>query len=123
MIDNKGEKVGYIGSSRDITKRKKAEKAMIESMKRFDSLLALVPVGIHVVWIRANGHMEFDYVSDRWCDIHHVNRDEALKDISQVHKMIHKDDIEGFYLQNKEAAQERKKFVWEGRFIIENKIR
>ena len=123
MHNNKGEKIGYIGSSRDITKRKKAEKAMIESMKRFDSLLALVPVGIYVVWIRANGHMEFDYVSDRWCDIHQVNREAVLTDINQVNKMIHKDDLEDFRLQNKIAAQERKKFVWEGRFNIDNKIR
>ena len=121
--NNLGKKIGYIGSSRDITKRKMAEKAMLKSMNRFDSLLARVPVGIYVVWIRADGSMDFDYVSDRWCDIHQVTREEALADISQVHKFIHKDDLEGFIQRNEKAAKELKRFVWEGRFINHDEVR
>lgn len=123
MVNDLGEKIGYVGISRDITQRKKTEEVITESVDRFDNLLARVPVGIYVFWIRANGHMEFEYVSDRWCDIHQISREEALADVSQVHKLIHKDDLEDFLLLNKEAAQYRKKFVWEGRFLNRGKHR
>ncbi len=122
LVNDLGEKIGYIGSSRDITKRKTAEKAMLNSMDRFDSLLTRVPIGIYVVWIRADGSMDFDYVSDRWCDIHQVSREEVLTDISTVNKFIHKDDLESFISRNKKAAQDRKKFTWEGRFLRQDEV-
>jgi PAS domain S-box-containing protein len=123
MLNDDGEKIGYVGISRNITKRKKAEKALTESIERFDSLLTKVPVGIYIFWIRASGHMEFEYVSDRWCEIHQISREEALADVSQVHKLIHKDDSESFLLLNREAARNLKTFVWEGRFMSGGELR
>lgn len=116
MINDLGEKIGYIGNSRKITHQKVIEKESKEAVDRLDALLTNVPIGLYVFWIRANGHMEFEYVSDRWCDILQISREEALADISLVNKHIHEDEIENFLLLNEEAARERKKFVWEGRF-------
>lgn len=123
MLNDDGEKIGYVGISRNITKRKQAEKALSESLERFDALLTKVPVGVYIFWIRANGHMEFEYVSDRWCEIHQISREEALADVSQVHKLIHKDDSEHFLLLNQEAARDRKTFEWEGRFMSGGELR
>jgi PAS domain S-box-containing protein len=103
---------------RNVTERIKAEKALTESLKRFDTLITKVPVGVYILWFRANGQMEFEYVSDQWCRLHQISREEALADVSQVNNMIHEDDVEGFLLTNQEAARNRKKFIWEGRFVI-----
>jgi hypothetical protein len=32
-------------------------------------MVALVPVGVYVFWIRADGSKEFEYVSDQYCKI------------------------------------------------------
>jgi PAS domain S-box-containing protein len=103
---------------RNVTERIKVEKALTESLKRFDTLITKVPVGVYILWFRANGQMEFEYVSDQWCRLHQISREEALADVSQVNNMIHEDDVEGFLLTNQEAARNRKKFIWEGRFVI-----
>ena len=106
--------------TRNITERKLAEEALKSSLERFDTLVAMVSVGVYIFWIRSNGHMEFEYVSDRWRDIHDVRPDEDMTDITTVNNKIHKDDIEDFLLANMEAARDRKPFVWEGRFNIKN---
>lgn len=123
MLNDEGEKIGYVGISRNITERKLAVKALSESLERFESLLTKVPVGVYIFWIRANGHMEFEYVSDRWCEIHQISREDALTDVSLVHKQIHKDDIEHFLLLNQESARDRKAFDWEGRFMSGGDLR
>jgi PAS domain S-box-containing protein len=92
-------------------------------LERFDALLAKVAVGLYIFWIRQNGHMEFEYVSDQWCELHQLSRKEALADASLANNLIHKDDIEHFLMLNREAAREVKSFTWEGRFIIKDERR
>ncbi len=123
MLDDHGKKIGYVGISRDITENKQTEKALNESLNLFNGLIKKIPVGIYIVCIRANMEMEFEYVSDRWCEIHQVKREDALTDISIVHKMVHKDDIENFIKLNEEVVRDKKNFLWEGRFVIEGAIR
>ena len=107
----------------DVAKRNQAEEARNKSLDRFNGLITKVPVGIYIVCIRADMQMEFEYVSDRWCEIHQIRREDALADISNVHKMVHKDDIENFLKLNEEVARDKKNFLWEGRFVIEGEIR
>lgn len=107
----------------DIAKKNQAEEAKNKSLDRFNGLIKKVPVGIYIVCIRADMQMDFEYVSDRWCEIHQIKREDALADISNVHKMIHKDDIENFLKLNEEVARNKKNFLWEGRFVIEGEIR
>lgn len=122
MLDDQGNKIGYVGISRDITESKKTAKALNESLNLFNGLIKKVPVGIYIVCIRADMQMEFEYVSDRWCEIHQIKREDALADISNVHKMVHKDDIENFLKLNEEVVRDKKNFLWEGRFVIEGEI-
>lgn len=123
MLDDHGKKIGYVGISRDITESKKTEKALNESLDLFNGLIKKVPVGIYIVCIKADMQMEFEYVSDRWCEIHQVKREDALANISNVHKLIHEDDIESFIALNEEAARDKKNFLWEGRFSIKGETR
>jgi PAS domain S-box-containing protein len=115
LLNEQGEMLGYVGNSRDITHRKKAEKAMEEVVKRFETLVAKVPVGLFILKHQTNGHIGFEYVSDRWCEIHQAKREEVMADISKANQLIHKDDLNGFLSINTEAIRDRKRFVWEGR--------
>ncbi|MDQ8195830.1 PAS domain S-box protein [Coraliomargarita sp. SDUM461004] len=121
--NQQGTIIGFVGNSRDITSRKKSEQAKMEIAKRYETLIAKVPVGIYVLGQGSQGQMEFKYVSDRWCEIHKISREEAMKGLSYVNKRIHEDDIEQFHLLNEEAIRHRKKFTWEGRMMSGNELR
>ncbi len=49
MLDDQGEKIGYIGISRDITQRKMAEKALSESEARFRKAQEMSPDGFTIL--------------------------------------------------------------------------
>ncbi|MGZ0656949.1 PAS domain-containing sensor histidine kinase [Coraliomargarita sp. W4R53] len=123
LLNNEGEAIGFVGNSRDITRRKKIEKATQEMAERFETLVAKVPVGIYVLGLNADDQIEFKYVSDRWCEIHQFTREEAMGDIAFVNERIHKDDIDEFLALNKEATRKQQKFVWEGRMMSGNELR
>lgn len=107
----------------DITDRKRAEAALGESLQRFNDLVAYLSVGVYVFWHRADGRMEFEYVSDGWCEMNRVRREEALADASVAINNVHPDDMESFVQANQEAVRERKRFLWEGRMVIDGSIR
>ena len=102
----------------DVTERKQAERALQESVSRFDELIGNVPVGVYIVWIQADGRTEFEYVSDRWCEIHNVRREDVIADPATVNDQVHPDEREDFFERNMEAAREHKQFLWEGRFVV-----
>jgi len=101
----------------EITKSKQAEEALKESVTRFHNLAALIPVGVYIVWIRTNGDMEFEYVSDRWCEIHGLRREDVMANAATVNDLVHPDDRESFVELNRDAANEAKPFTWKGRFF------
>jgi PAS domain S-box-containing protein len=108
----------FDGVELDVTERKQAQEALQESLMRYDELVANVPVGVYVFWIRATGHLEFEYVSDRWCEIHQVKREYVLSDATRVNNLVHPDDQDDFLVRNQESFLKRIPFAWEGRFLI-----
>ena len=102
----------------DITERKRAEEALQKSLTRYNELAANVPVGVYVFWFRANWHLEFEYVSDRWCEIHQLKREDVLSDVARVNNQVHPDERDDFLLRNQESFRNRIPFAWEGRFLI-----
>lgn len=112
-----------ISFKESIKERKLTDEALAKKVNHFDALVANIPVGVSVFWYRADRNMEYEYVSDRWCEIHQISREEALSDATLVNNLIHKYDLEDFLLLNRKAARDHKPFVWEGRFIIEGKLR
>ncbi|WPJ94812.1 PAS domain-containing sensor histidine kinase [Coraliomargarita algicola] len=115
QLNNLGETIGFIGNSRDITRRKKSEKATQEIAESFETLVAKVPIGIYVLGLNDDNTAEFRYVSDRWCEIFQINREEAMTDLAQVDAKVHVDDREEFRAMNNQAIHQRKRFLWEGR--------
>jgi PAS domain S-box-containing protein len=102
----------------DITEHKRAETALLESTSRFDELAAKIPVGVYVLWMRAEGRMEFEYVSDRWCAIHKLRREDVMADVALANNLVHPDERELFLQRNRQATCDRKPFLWEGRFRV-----
>lgn len=106
----------------DITDRKRAEEALSESLRRFNDLVAYVSVGVYVFWIRADGRQEFEYVSDGWCAMNKVRREDVLANTTVANDLIHPEDLENFMLLNQEAVREQKRFYWEGRIVVGGEI-
>ncbi|MDA3947666.1 MAG: PAS domain S-box protein [Spirochaeta sp.] len=117
LTDAGGHATGILATGVDITERTQAETKLAESVTRYDELVALVPVGIYIAWVEANGHIEFQYVSDRWCEIHGLRREDVMNDAATVTDLVHPDDRESFVKLNRDAANAAKPFEWEGRII------
>lgn len=77
MINDKGEKIGYVGASRDISKRKMAEKALQQSEANFRSLVDQAKVIISIVGDTEGS--KFLYVNDEWSRVQGYSKEEALK--------------------------------------------
>ncbi len=111
-------KTVWEGVLTDITDRKRAEEALSESLSRFNDLVEHVSVGVYVFWHRASGTMEFEYISDGWCIMNQLCREDVQKNPFLAWEVIHPEEIEYFRVYNQEVVRERKQFSWEGRVIV-----
>lgn len=123
LVNEAGEIIAYVGSTRNISKRKKNEQANAAMVARFENLLAKVPVGLYVLGINPAGEISLDYVSDRWCELTQMKREEAQADLTFVKRSLHPDDLEDYNRANDEARSQLTRFVWEGRAIIGGGVR
>jgi PAS domain S-box-containing protein len=74
LRDSRGNTVGILGASIDITERKQAEKALRESQERFKSLVETMNDGLSLLDETGN----FSYVNDRFCEMLGYSRDELI---------------------------------------------
>ncbi|GAB6060095.1 response regulator [Desulfonatronum parangueonense] len=121
--DEKGRLAGIRSYMYDQSAQKHAEVELSESLQRFSDLVAYMSVGVYVFWIRADGRHEFEYLSDGWCDMTRLRREEVLADPTVAFNMIHPEELENFILLNQEVVRERKRFHWEGRVVIDGEVR
>lgn len=108
---------GLVTSDDDCNEYRPIEEVINDAVTRYDELVSLIPVGVYIVWIRANGHFDFEYVSDRWCAIHCLNREDVLADADVVNDLVHPDDRERFLESNRKALRGHQPFQWEGRYF------
>ncbi|WPL16815.1 Bacteriophytochrome cph2 [Thiorhodovibrio winogradskyi] len=107
----------------DVTDRKRAEEALSESLRRFNDLVDRVSVGVYVFWHRANGKMEFEYVSDSWCEMNQIRREDLLENPWLAWNIVHPDEFEAFRQLNEQVVRERRSFVWEGQILVDGNVR
>jgi len=88
IIDADGKIIASIGAMIDITERKKAEKALIESQQQFETLAQMSPVGIFRT--RPDGYTY--YVNPKWCELSGLSFDDAQGD--GWLKAVHPEDRE-----------------------------
>ena len=91
--DSDGKTIASIGAMVDITERKKAEKALIESQQQFETLAQMSPVGIFRT--RPDGYTY--YVNPKWCELSGLSFDDAQGDGWM--KAVHPED-RGFLTKN-----------------------
>lgn len=96
-----GSIIGYRGVDKNITQRKKTERALEESEKRFRYALAGANEGLWD-WNIKTGDVFF---SDRWCEMLGYSPDEIRHDSSTWRMLIHPDDYYECIIKREEHAQ------------------
>ncbi|HEX7577126.1 MAG TPA: PAS domain S-box protein, partial [Verrucomicrobiae bacterium] len=76
LRDAEGRIIGTCGISRDITERKRADEAVRESERRFQTLANTSPIGI----FQTDAQGQTTYVNPRWCQITGLSATNALGD-------------------------------------------
>ncbi len=95
---------------RDISEKKKAEKKLQASEKRYSTLASSAPVGI----FRTDAEGNCIYVNERWCKITGISSEDAAGDGWQ--KALHPEDSEAIFKEWYQSAQENRPFSLEYRF-------
>jgi PAS domain S-box-containing protein len=81
------------GMIEDITTRKRAEAALLQSKARFQRLVANVPGVIYQYIWRSDGSDAFTYISPRCREIFDVEPEAILENSNLVWQMFHPDDL------------------------------
>jgi PAS domain S-box-containing protein len=84
--DAEGKPLRVIGTHTDITERRRAEIALQESERRFQTLAETSPAGV----FRTDQQGQTTYVNARWCELAGLSREEAMGE--GWLKAIHPDD-------------------------------
>lgn len=109
--------------TRDITERKAAQRQNERSQKMLDELAARIPVGVYTFRMHADGGMQFDYVSPRFCDLLGLEQTAVLRNAELAFATVHPEEQAEFIALNRQAAKTLETFFWEGRFIVQGCVR
>lgn len=106
-----------------VTESKKADQALLESNARYDKLVQRIPVGIYTMRIKTSGENQFEYCSERFCEMLGLTEEDVLNNPESVHGQIHPDDRAALDEANRKANLCLESFRWEGRSLIGGEIR
>jgi len=113
-----GKVIKLYGVITDITDQERAEQGLKESLTQLDNIVNTIPVGVYVASPEADGRLKFDYVSDRWCEIVKLNRQDVFADSSIAINQAHPGERDSLIETNAQAIRDQTPFVWEGRLIV-----
>ena len=118
IFDDNGQIKGFIESSRNITKRRKAEEALKESEYRLRSIGDNLPGGmIYQLLVKTDGEKKFTYVSAGVEKLHGHTPQHVLTDPSLLYNDVHKEDISRMLKNEKESFDKLKTFDVEVRLV------
>ena len=102
---------------------KATEDAFRESSRMYEDLVSNIPVGVYRFRMKAAGGWGFDFVSDRFCELTGLSREDILDNYETVFRLIYPDDLTEFISLNKSVAKALTHFRWEGRIIVNGETR
>jgi len=115
----------------EIAERRRAEEALRESQALYTDLVNSQSAGIYRIRVlSADGWRSpdqppyvYEFVSDRYCALFGVDREELRRDPGVTLRQIHPEDREDFAQRNEEAARTLEPFLWQGRMTIRDQVR
>jgi PAS domain S-box-containing protein len=96
----------------DLTERKKAEEAILNSKQQYDNLVSKIPVGVYILKTKPEGTFALEYVSPRTVEMLDLSTESLLTDKETIFKAIHPDDLDGFARLNQEGIFLKRPFDW-----------
>ena len=124
-----------IGVGSDINERKLAEQALAQEQTLYKDLVASQPSGVYRLRIKAQkpwgesdwvdkveSNYKLEMVSDLFCEILGVTREQCEANASIVVETIHPEDRPGFVARNVQALETLKPFKWEGRLKVRDDV-
>lgn len=102
---------------RDISDRKAAEAALIDSQHRFQKLSGNLPGMIYQCRLDPEGEFSFPYVSAACEEIYGYTPAQIYADAALLLGSIHPDDVMGFEVSIGLSAESLTQWTWEGRIV------
>jgi PAS domain S-box-containing protein len=132
--DRTGKPLYFMTAVIDITERKQGEEKIRHEQDLYMDLVNTIPSGMYRLrvkpaakWDEKNWRSQMgslysvDFVSDRYCKITGISRQEFAANPGIVPDRIHPDEKSGFVQRNSEAVNSLSTFSWEGRMIVPQK--
>ncbi|MFP4417249.1 MAG: ATP-binding protein [Chitinispirillaceae bacterium] len=91
--------------------------------RRLDNLSENVPGMIYQFAVLHEGEMRFEYISEGCRQLFEVDPVSAIKNPNLIVGSVHPEERQYFQNNLSEAIRERKKWEWEGRFLVNDKIK
>ena len=110
----------------DITVQKRMEEALRESNDIFNDIVSSQPAGIYRIRVKSNNDWtsgdneiySYEFISDRYCEMTGVSREELMADPAITLGQIHPEDYDEFIKLNEMSNRDITPFIWEGRMVI-----
>jgi len=115
--NEKDEIIGYVGTITDITERKKAEQALIESEEKLRIIHSQVPGIVYQFKIDIHGNRSLPYVSPAVESYIGLKAIDVMEDVNRWFDITHPDDYPGLEKSILESLVNLSDWEWEGRFI------
>lgn len=104
----------------EITARRKTELALKESQARYDEIASNIPGMVYQFFRSKKGRYRLVFASERIWDIFQVTKAEATRNIANIFRLIHKDDLKGFFLSIETSYHQVSSWKAEFRIILPN---
>lgn len=121
LYNEKGVLIGTYGITRDITAQMVAEEKLKESNEMFNQLSERVPGFFFQYEYNENGMSRFPFSSKGIKEIYELEPEDVREDVTKLGHVIHPDDIEGFLLSQKKAAETLEDWNYDYRVLLPRK--
>lgn len=114
-----------------IREKDKAQKELAESQALLSDIIHYQPAGTYRIRLHKNynpnrgihNKFSFDFLSQKFCDITGVKKEDIINDPFKMLKACHPADRESFVSHNNVSIENFSPFFWVGRFVVQGQVR